>query len=266
MIGKLFIAVLILSVSAGGYEKFHGGNNESWPKLNYDSLYTAASSLADSPDGRQIVEKCLAAYGGIPHLEKLNSVTQYWRMLELMTRDSVDINRTAATGRRYKIEKKHPGGFEERMIDGDQAWFQTSDTLISLNSGRYKAELFSYLVLSMPLAIEKERFDGIRYGIRADDPLHYLYFDKQDSLMLVVGIDPDSHLIRKAEGVIRQDSASFVFINLFDDHRENHGYIFPHSLTNISMGLTVGRAVLKNVEVNFDPTASFFSPIDPIGD
>ena len=265
VMGWIVMGVFILSVSANGYEKFHGGKSE-WPKLDYDSLFAAASPLADSPEGRQVIEKCLAAYGGTDHLKNLKSVRQSWRTKEMMLSDSVDIIRMFAADRRYKIDKMYQSGFESRMMDGDQAWYQTADTVIALNSGRYKAEMFSYLVLSMPLAMETERFDGIRYGRRPEDPLHYIYLDKQDSLMTVIGIDPESFFIKKAEGLVRQEGATFIFINLFDDHKEVDGYLFPHSLTNISMGLTVGESTLKAVKVNLDVTAADFIPKNRIID
>jgi hypothetical protein len=266
LICQVVISVIILSGISAGYEKFHAQEHESTPKLDYDSLFAIASPLADSPDGRQVIENCLNAYGGIPKLEELKSVRFTWRMLAMMSSDSVNVVKIMATGRRYKIERERPNGFEVRMIDENRAWFQNADTVIELNGGRYKAELFSYLVLSMPLALKTERFDDIRYGRRADDPLHYLYLDKLDSLMVVLGIDPSDYMIKKAEGLIRQEDETFVFINQFGDFKKLNGFMFPRSLTNVSMGLTVGQSALKDVEVNIDVARSCFSPVEPIGD
>lgn len=186
-------------------------------------------------------------------------------MLPLMSPDSIDMAKTAAPERRYRIFRENQGGFETRMMVGDQAWFQSADTLISLNSGRYKAELFSYLVMQMPLAVKAEPFNEIRYGNRDDDSLHYIYMFKQDSLMIIIGIDPVDFMIKKAEGVIHQEEQSFVFVNRFDAHREYDGFIFPGSLTNVSMGLTVGQSVLKKVDVNFKYSDSDFMPRGIIG-
>lgn len=262
------IAVLALAMTAGATEKFHGkghSHGEASSKANYDSLFAKAVPLADSPEGNGVIEQCLKAYGGLEHLEKLTSVRMYWRMLPLMSPDSIDMAKTAAPERRYRIFRENQGGFETRMMVGDQAWFQSADTLISLNSGRYKAELFSYLVMQMPLAVKAEPFNEIRYGNRDDDSLHYIYMFKQDSLMIIIGIDPVDFMIKKAEGVIHQEEQSFVFVNRFDAHREYDGFIFPGSLTNVSMGLTVGQSVLKKVDVNFKYSDSDFMPRGIIG-
>jgi hypothetical protein len=129
-----------------------------------------------------------------------------------------------------------------------------------LDSGRYKAELFSYLTLAMPLAMRAERFDDIRYGTRDDDSLHYIYMKKRDSLTIVIGIDPIDHFIKSSEGVIQQEDASFVFINWLSDFQQTDGYWFPHALTNISMGLKVATSVLVNVEINPGLKDSEFAP------
>jgi len=263
------MTVMALGAAAAGQnEKFHGAGHshgEVSSKANFDSLFAAAVPLANSSEGGAVIDQCLKAYGGLEHLEKLTSVRQYWRMLPLMTGDSVDVVRSAAPGRRYKIFRESPGGFESRMLMGNQAWFQSADTLIPLNSGRYKAELFSYLVLMMPLAIKTEPFHEIRFSNRENDSLYHIYMVKPDSLMIILGIDPENFMIKKAEGVIHQEDQSFVFVNRFADHREYGGFIFPTSLTNVSMGLTVGQSVLKKVDVNSKLSDSDFMPEGVIG-
>jgi len=263
------IAVLALGPAAGAEEKFHGAGHshgEVSSKARYDSLFNEAVPLAESADGSALIDRCLKAYGGQEHLEKLNSVRLTWRMLPMMSRDSVDVIRTAAPGRRYSIFRQTPGGYESRMMFGNEAWFQTADTLIPLNSGRYKAELFSYLVLRLPLSIKSEPFNEIRFGSREGDSLQYIFMAKTDSLMIIVGIDPDDFMIKRAEGVIQQGEQSFVFENHFADHRKYGDFIFPSSLINISMGLTVGQSILKKAEVNFEYSDSDFMPQGVIGD
>ena len=121
---------------------------------------------------------------------------------------------------------------------------------MDLDGGRYCAELYSYLSLATPLAVRTERFDEIRYGERPDDPLAYIYLDKQDSLLVVLGIDRDSYLIRSAEGIIRQGDENYIFINRFDDYQEQGGFQFAGEVTTISMGLEVSKAKLTGVKVN----------------
>ena len=78
--------------------------------------------------------------------------------------------------------------------------------------------------------------------------------------MLILAVDPADFLTYSAEGVIYNDTSSFVFINNFGHHKEYDGYIFPASLTNISMGLIVGRSTLSKVELNVDFEESYFMP------
>jgi hypothetical protein len=248
------------------YEKFHSshGHPSISSKLDYDSLFNEAEPISKSTEGSRLLEECLEAYGGVENLKKLESLRFSWRMSALMTADTIDVVKTVSFNRQYKIERNNLGGVEIRILTGDKAWFQSEDTLLNLDQGRYKAELFSYLVLGMPMATKTETFTEIRYGQRDGDSLSYVYCNKQDSLLIILGIDPVDKMIKKAEGVIRQQEEYFVFINHFSDFRKYGDYIFPYAMTNISMGLTVAMSVLKQVEINVELSDSDFSPSDAL--
>ncbi len=253
------ILLILLTSSAIAEQKFHGHMADA--KLNYDSLWNAAVPLEESKMGKVMIDHCVMTYGGKEHLEKLKSARFTWTMKSMMSPEDIAITKTVRFDRHYKIEREVMDGLETRIIADDEGWFQTPDTTIELYGGRYKSELFSYYVLSLPLAAVSGEFPEIRYGQRKDEPYHYIYMMKPDSLMLVIGIDPADYLIYTAEGVIYEDSSSFVFINNFGHHKQYGTYIFPGSLTNISMGLIVGRSTLNNVEMNIDLKDSEFTPI-----
>ena len=90
--------------------------------------------------------------------------------------------------------------------------------------------------------------------------MNYLYFDKADSVMIVLGLDPQNHRISTSTGLVRQETSHFVFINEFSDYRQVDGFWFPHRLVNISMGLQVADSVLQSVEVNPEFPADEFLP------
>ena len=147
------------------------------------------------------------------------------------------------------------------MIDRGKGWFQTPDTVIELSGARYNAEFFSYLVMAMPLALVTERFDQIKYGRRADiDSLDFLYLSKADTMLLVIGIDPDDHLVKHVEGVVTQGDSQFAFVNHFAGYQEYDGYILPTRMTNISMGLRVGESTLEKAEINPNIGEDLFAP------
>ena len=99
-------------------------------------------------------------------------------------------------------------------------------------------------------AIQTERFDDVRYGTRADDPLAYIYLDKQDSLMTVLGIDRDSGMIQTVEGIVRYGENSFVFVNRFGSYQAHDDYLFAGEITTTSLGLEVSKSKLTGVKVN----------------
>lgn len=252
--------ILLLLVASNGFSYENMFHKKESAKLNYDSLFKEASPLNESTEGHQIVELCFQKYGGRDKLEGLNSMFLSYKMKSLHGADSVDISKYWEKDRKYKIIRTDPKRAECRILNGQESWFQNSDTTIELNSGRYKAELFSYLTLSMPLAIETERFDEIRYGTRENETLHFIYMKKNDSLMIIIGIDPHQFHIVSSEGVIYQEDQTFIFVNLFSDYKVVDGYLLPHRLKNISMGLEVGNSIINSLETNKKYEASEFKP------
>lgn len=227
-----------------GDPSFHGAH--SGPKVDHEGLFDAAAPLADSPQGRQVLADCLAAYGGQETLKGLKGFRLHYSMTPMMSSESFPVEKSFQVGRGYRYTR----GEEERILNGTKCWYTKGDQVADMDGGRYRAELFSYLTLAMPLAAETEHFDDVRYGKRDDDPLSYLYFSKADSVLVVLGIDPETSRIMSTTGVIRQDEQRFTFINDFDDYRQVDGFWFPHSMVNISMGLKVADSVLDKVEVN----------------
>lgn len=256
---------LILSIPSAAFQKFHGEHGP--PKVNYDSLFENATVLDQSEEGQKLLDDCIKAYGGREKLEALKSLKIHWRMIGMASEDTIDVIKTIKFNRQYKVEVHKPDNFEMRIINGNDAWHQNKDTVIFLDQGRYKAELFSYLVLAMPLAAVNERFDEIRYGNRGEgDPMSYLYFQKDDSLMMVVGIDRQDKYIKNIEGVIRQGESNFIFVNRFTAFFNHDDWIFPHQMINISMGLTVGESFLKEIEINPTIEINEFAPNPSRGD
>jgi hypothetical protein len=254
----MFLAAVAFSPAQGQHDfhTFHGAKG-GVPKLNYDSLAAVSTPLEDSPEGRTLAEACLARYGGVEKLRELRRFRLVYWMKSFGGADSVEVVKTFERGRKYRVRTPR----ETRMINGGSAWFRNANAEIDLDGGRYRAELFSYLTLAMPLAMTEEPFDGgVRYGKREGDSLGYFYMEKVDSLIIVLGIDPADSLIKSSEGVIRQEEQSFVFINRFAEHRDVGGFPFANHLVNISMGLEVGRSRLESVDIDPEFGANEFGP------
>lgn len=248
--------VFVCTVSA--FENFHHGIKAE--KLNYDSLYNVAVPLDQSPEGIKLLKNCIGHYGGREKLENINSLKLEYHMKPRFGNDSLLIFKYWMPDRKYKITRTNKNTAESRILKGISAWFQNTDTTIELDSGRYKAELFSFLTLGMPLAAENERFDGTRYGVRDNDSLAYLYFMKKDSLLMVIGIAPNTMEIVTSEGIIYQEDKNFSFKNIFGNFKSVDGYLLPHSLINISMGMEVANSVLVNATINKEISGEEFKP------
>jgi hypothetical protein len=244
------IAAFLMTVLLGGVtgaqqqDKFH--HSGSSPKIDYDGFLKAAVPLSESGEGRALLENCFQSYGGEEKLRALKDFELTYEATSKFGTKSYTVVKSFQRGRRYKIDRRD----EQRILNGEKSWFKNQESTMDLDGGRYCAELYSYLYLAMPLAARTERFDEIRYGDRPDDPLAYIYLDKQDSVLVVLGIDRESYLIRSAEGIIRQGEESYVFINKFDDYQEWGGFQFAGEVMTISMGLEVSRAKLTGVKVN----------------
>jgi len=244
---SLAIGAVVLLAAGGERPKFHNVHEgtEASSKLPYEFMYSNAVPLERSSEGRALLEGCIEAYGGREHLARL----ECFRMVhdfESSVFESGPVERTVAGDRQYRIA----GAGEVRTLDGAKAWLERAGEAVEQPELRYRSELFSYLTLRLPGIVDLESFDEPRYATRANDPLGYLYFDKPDTLLMVVGIDPQTHLIRSSEGVIRQGDGNVVFVSLFEGHKEFDGYVFPTSFTSVSLGMEVGKSELRSVDVN----------------
>ncbi len=246
----LLLAVsLFFSSSSFAFENFHG-HKAAIKKLNYDSLFTSATPIQKSPEGQKLIESCLAAYGGEAHLQKLKTFKIQYYMENIISNEKIEVDKYFTRNRQYKIIRYQQPSIECRILNGSDSWFIGRDTTLIIYSGKYKAELFSYLTLAMPLAIKTEPFSEIKYGTRSNDSLSYLYMKKNDSLMIILGVDNKNKFIKYVEGVIYQDTTTFVFVNKLDNFRKVDGYFFPYTLINISMGLEVAKSVVTDIIIN----------------
>ncbi|HWR81983.1 MAG TPA: hypothetical protein VN285_01625 [Candidatus Deferrimicrobium sp.] len=253
-----FVGGLLTNVLSQTFDRFH--HPPTSKKLNYDSLYVAAIDLSRSPRGQEIVQSCIERYGGRETLDQLRSFRLTYAMLLMMSRDSTIVVKSYADDRQYKVARQQIGGVEQRILVHDSAWFVGRDTIFAMDKARYCAELFSYLTLSLPKALYTEPFSAMRYGTRAQDTLEYIYCRKNDSLTIIVGIDPDDSCIVSSEGIIQGDSIQTVFVNKFSDFELYDGFLFPRQLVNISMGLEVGRSRLTSADINPAFDADEFRP------
>lgn len=241
---------------------FHGHPAASGQKLNYDSLFRIAHSFAMAPKAQVLIDNVMRRYGGRSELEKLTTFKLGYAP-EGSEDTSVTTTKVWSTDRSLKYSKiaKQP---ISRLLNGQECWVINEGEIKPASTQRYIAELYSWLVLALPLAIEKESFNGTRYGRGENESLEYLYLLKTDSLMIVVGIDSEDHLIKSCEGIVYGKESRTIFKNLFSDFREVQGYVFPHRIQNFSMGLDMGALILKNVEINPTLLENLFQPKQPI--
>ncbi|MDH3891896.1 MAG: hypothetical protein OEV49_12505 [candidate division Zixibacteria bacterium] len=237
---------------------YHGHPTPTGQKLNYDSLFRNATSFRVAPKAQALIDNVMLRYGGRSELSKLTSLA-----LEYAPEDGagtgVKVTKVWSSDRRLKYSKLAVQPVS-RFLNGQECWLIVKGQVQPASTQRYVAELYSYLVLALPLAIEQESFNGTRHGLRDDDSLEYLYLLKTDSLMIVLGVDTDEHLIKSAEGVVYGEGSRTIFKNLFSDFREVQGYTFPHRIHNFSMGLDMGALILKDVQINPTLPENLFRP------
>lgn len=250
------VLLTTLGANGAGQKKDNFHHRAKEPKVNYDSLFSAATPMSQSEAGQRLMADCIAAYGGSEKLGGLIDCQLVYGFSSPLTGTTYDVVKTFRRNRCHRIEKRG----EVRMICGDKSWYQDKDTLAALSPGRYRRDLFSYLSLAMPMSMATERFDDIRYGERPGDSLSYIYLDKADSLLTIVGIDRKSKMIRTTEGVVRLGDTHLIYINRFDQYEKHDGFLFPGEMTTISMGLEVGKGRLREVKVNAGFDVDYFQP------
>ena len=251
LVGIPFLSVCA-SAQADEAVKFH--HQKAGPKVDYQALLEEATPLQESPEGQQLLSNCLEAYGGMDNLENLQSFQLSYPLPGSGESENGAIVKSFHRGRRYKVIQ----GNKVRILNGEKCWVENKEQTWEMDDFRYRAELYSYLVLGMPYAAEKENFDEVRFSTGEDDNLGLFFFVKTDSLMIIMGVDTADHLIKSTTGVLPAGEKPLVFVNKFDDFRNVEGFIFPHKLINYSLGMKMGEHVLDEIIINPDfPEAEF---------
>jgi hypothetical protein len=259
----VFVVLLLVGSDATlAYKGIHSQGHGS-QKINYDSLYQAATPLSESHDGTRLVTECVAAYGGREHLEKLKTLTLHYRMVQSLSGDTADLWKYFAPGLRLKKSHRSAGNIRELILDNSRAWRVNQDTATVLTGSRYYGQLYSYQILRMPLPLVETDSGDLRYGTREGDSLRYIYWKMHDSLLIIVGINPVNKLLTSCEGVISNEGGTEVYTSRFAHHREIEGYILPGLVVDVSMGLELGTSRLESAEINPSLPDKLFRP-DPV--
>lgn len=258
----VIVASLVVGADAAlAYKGIHSSGHGP-EKLNYDSLYRAAAPLNESPVGRQLVQECLAAYGGQAHLEKLQTLILHYRMVHSLSGDTADLWKYFAPGPKLKKTRHLSGHSKELILNDVHAWRVMADKAVELGEISYFGQLYSYEVLRMPLPLAESAPENLRYGTRESDSLGYIYWKARDSLLVVIGISPVTGLVMLCEGIITTDGGTAVYANRFAHHREVEAYVFPGLIVDVSLGLELGASHLESVEINPPLSDKLFHP-DP---
>lgn len=244
------------------YEGFHG-KGHAYTKANFDSLFAAATPLDESAEGQDLLKACLEAYGGEEHLRALKSLRLRFSKISALSGDTVEVTREFDADRRYRSITTGGANPTEFGLNGATAWATVKDSVAMLVDHGYANQLFNYLTINLPLSMAGERFDETRFARQENDTIAYLYLLKKDSLMFVVGIDPDDLMVKSSTGVIYREAGYVVFADYFSNHTEHSGYLLPGVIHSISMGLTMGDLHLEKVEVNPDLADGTFIAGDP---
>jgi len=253
----LFLAVLLPGLAIAQMDdavKFH--HADPGPQVDYQALLEEATPLSDSPEGQELLQACLDAYGGMEKAESLRTFKLTYPEGQEGELGKPTVEKFFSRDRRYKIQE----GDKERMINGSTCWVQSATDSWEMEGFRYRAELYSYLVLAMPFAAKTEHFDEVKYSRGEVDNLGIFYFVKTDSLMITMGVDTANHTIQSTTGILTEDEKTMVYINKFDDYRLVEGFLFPHQLTNYSLGMKMGELFLEGVEINPEFPDSVFLP------
>lgn len=244
----LLLAVSMLLSSGVFAQSFHGASSSVRP--NYDSLYTAAIELSQSTDGKALLEKCFARYGGREKLAQLSSFKIKVEMENHLMHAIVPVEKSFSRGRQYRITNFLKEGTETRILSGSTSWFVGRDTVVEMQDLRTRIELFRYFALSMPLGLETEKASSVKYGLRANDSLGFFYMKMPDSMMVVVGIHSTDHTVRSVEGILEKNGKPYVYSVSYSDFKETDGYLFPYTSTTFSLGLKVADSRIKELEIN----------------
>ncbi len=208
---------------------------------------------AAEPSLARLLERCFAAYGGLPLLERYAARLEEGRVElspdnPLRPGGSGRVTRTWERPARLRVEIAYQRGDPEvRVLDGARGWRDGQEVT---GSPPYLAMVLQAARLDLPYLLASRRLQLEDRGTvkRGGKSLRALAVPLGEDLTLTAEIDPATGRILRSSGRMAMGGGATEFVAIYSDFRRVQGLLVPFREENWASGMRTGETVLTRVE------------------
>jgi hypothetical protein len=219
----------------------------------------AATAAPHGGDAAQLLDRCVAAYGGKAALARAATTRQEGRVTSVLQPGAGRVVRAYARPGRLRVEIGYPGSTPElRIVDGGRGWRNGEEA----QGARLAAMILQAARLDLPALLSAWRdrvedrgaaeVDGAKVRLLAVQPA--------PGLEVEVAIDPATGRILRSRGASRDPGMPLEFVTTYGDFRKVDGVLVPFHERNWANGRSTGETVLDRVEFPKALPAATFRP------
>jgi hypothetical protein len=208
----------------------------------------AAPTPAPTETPAALVDRCVAAHGGVAALERARAVRMRGAVTSKLHPGQIgQLVRTYERPDRLRVEVAFPDAPPEiRVLEGARGWRNGQE----VTGPQFLSMLLQVLRVDLPWLLHRARGQIVDLGVVevGNRPLRALAVDPAKGIRIEADIDPATGLIVRSRSTA-EGTPPLEFITTYDDHRVVGGVRFPFHEGNWANGQPTGDTLVEALEV-----------------
>jgi hypothetical protein len=208
----------------------------------------AAPTPAPTETSAALVDRCVAAHGGVAALERARAVRVRGAVTSKLHPGQIgQLVRTYERPDRLRVEVAFPDAPREiRVLEGARGWRNGQE----VTGPQFVSMLLQVLRVDLPWLLHRARGQIVDLGVVevGNRTLRALAVDPAPGIRIEADIDPATALIVRSRSTAARNPA-LEFITTYDDHRVVGGVRFAFHEGNWANGQPTGDTLVETLEV-----------------
>jgi hypothetical protein len=220
-------------------------------------FFSSRPCFAEDWDLQTVLDRLVHTYGGEKSLQKMDSMVQEWNMVALMSKAHGTDVRSFRAPFQLRVILSYPNKQETRILDGDAAYYQSSNHPSEAVTGmRRDAMRLQLMRLYSPLTLRSkmesmsllEQDDLLALSL-AENGVHVHYL-----------VNKENFHIEKVAGVLNMGGQEIRFLTEYSDFAVIDGVLVHQAENKFANGVNTAKLKLSRITFDAPLDGEMFKP------
>lgn len=199
-----------------------------------------------------LIKNVLKAYGGEENLRNTKNMIINGEVNALYKKKSGTSRIYIQYPDKLKIEIRYRDSHEVLILNKDKGWKNIEGDFVEVKGPPLDVMLFSFRTINVPLELLSPKNDISYKGLkqRGDKIFEVLEISNRKNKKIVLYIDPQTFLIKRAKGFINLDNEITELEKEYGNFKKIDGILYPYSVISYARGLEKIFASVKEIILN----------------